>query len=111
MARTNKRNKVMYKNDAIRISKNYIRKVKESGIPILESWLFGSYAKGTYHKDSDIDLAIILPENQMSFDMDVRLMTLRKDEETIIETHTYSSQDFLINTPVIEQIKRYGFHI
>jgi hypothetical protein len=38
-------------------------------------------------------------------------MALRKDEETVIETHTYSSNDFLINTPVIEQIKRYGLHI
>ncbi|MDR2651528.1 MAG: nucleotidyltransferase domain-containing protein [Prevotellaceae bacterium] len=101
----------MDKNDAIRISKNYIKKVRQNGIPVLDSWLFGSYAKGTYHKDSDIDLAIILPDNQMSFDMDVRLMALRKDEETIIETHTYSSNDFLTNTPIIEQIKRYGFHI
>jgi predicted nucleotidyltransferase len=101
----------MDKNDAIRISKTYINKVRQNGIPVLDTWLFGSYAKGTYHKDSDIDLAIILPDNQMSFDMDVRLMALRKDEETIIETHTYSSNDFLANTPVIEQIKRYGFHI
>ena len=101
----------MDKNDAVRISRNYIAKVRQNGIPVLESWLFGSYAKGNYHKDSDIDIAIILPENQMSFDMDVRLMALRKDEETVIETHTYSSSDFLINTPVIEQIKQYGLHI
>jgi predicted nucleotidyltransferase len=101
----------MDKSDAIRISRNYIKKVRQNGIPVLDSWLFGSYAKGTYHRDSDIDLAIILPDNQMSFDMDVRLMALRKDEETIIETHTYSTNDFLINTPVVEQIKQYGFHI
>jgi predicted nucleotidyltransferase len=101
----------MDKNDAIRISKTYINKVKRNGIPVLDTWLFGSYAKGTYHKDSDIDLAIILPDNQISFDMDVRLMALRRDEETIIETHTYGSDDFSANTPLIEQIKRYGFHI
>jgi predicted nucleotidyltransferase len=101
----------MDKDDAIRISKNYIEKVRRNGIPVLDSWLFGSYAKGNYHKYSDIDLAIILPDSLMSFDMDVRLMALRKDEETIIETHTYSRNDFLTNTPVIEQIKQYGFHI
>jgi predicted nucleotidyltransferase len=101
----------MDKNDAVRISKNYINKIRQSGIPVLECWLFGSYAKGSQHRDSDIDLAIILPDNKMSFDMDVRLMALRKNEETVIETHTYSSTDFLINTPVIEQIKRYGFRV
>ncbi|MDR0384731.1 MAG: nucleotidyltransferase domain-containing protein [Prevotellaceae bacterium] len=99
------------KKDAVRISKNYIRKLKQNGIPVLDTWLFGSYAKGTYHKDSDIDLAIILPDDQISFDMDVRLMTLRRNEEIIIETHTYSREDFLTNTPIIEQIKQYGFHI
>jgi predicted nucleotidyltransferase len=101
----------MDKNDAIRISRTYIKKVRQNGIPVLDSWLFGSYAKGAFHRDSDIDLAIILPDNQMSFDMDVRLMALRKNEETVIETHTYSSNDFSINTPIIEQIKRYGLHI
>jgi predicted nucleotidyltransferase len=101
----------MDKNDAIRISRNYIQKVRRSGIPVLDSWMFGSYAKGNYDKYSDIDLAIILPDNLMSFDMDVRLMALRKDEETAIETHTYSSNDFSLNTPVIEQIKQYGFHL
>jgi predicted nucleotidyltransferase len=57
--------KIMDKNDAIRISRNYIKKVRQNGIPVLDSWLFGSYAKGAHHKESDIDLAIILPDNQM----------------------------------------------
>ncbi|MDR2811084.1 MAG: nucleotidyltransferase domain-containing protein [Tannerellaceae bacterium] len=45
---------IMDKNEAIRISKNYIHKVRQNGIPVLDCWLFGSYAKDTYHKDSDI---------------------------------------------------------
>jgi predicted nucleotidyltransferase len=98
----------MDKNDAIRISKKYIAKIKKNGIPVIDSWLFGSYAKGTYHEDSDIDLAIILPDNQISFDMDVRLMALRKGEEISIETHTYGCNDFLTDSPIVEQIKRYG---
>ena len=101
----------MDKNNAIRLSKKYVEKVKQNGIPVLDTWLFGSYAKDNYHKDSDIDLAIILPDNQMSFDIDVRLMALRKGEETMIETHTYGSNDFLINTPIVEQIKKYGLRI
>ena len=101
----------MDKNNAIRLSKNYIKKVRKSGFNVLDVWIFGSYAKGDFNEDSDIDIAIILPDNQLTFDTDVHLMSLRRGPETIIETHTYGKDDFLINTPIIDQIKRYGFRI
>ena len=101
----------MDKNDAIRLSKNYVEKVKQNRINVLDAWLFGSYAKGNYNDDSDIDIALILPENTMSFDTDVRLMALRKGNETMIETHTYSPHDFLANIPIVRQIKQYGFRL
>jgi len=98
----------MDKNDAIILSKNYLAKVRKSGINVLDAWLFGSYVKGNHHKDSDIDLAIILPDSSMSFDTDVKLMALRQGNETLIETHTYSRSDFKQNLPIISQIKKYG---
>jgi len=101
----------MDKNDAIKLSKKYVKKVKQSRITVLDAWIFGSYAKGNYNIDSDIDLALILPENNVSFDTDVRLMALRKGDETMIETHTYSQHDFSTNTPIIEQIKQFGFRL
>ena len=101
----------MDKNDAIKLSKRYIEKVKKNQIEVLEAWIFGSYAKGNYNDDSDIDLALVLPEKILSFDTDVRLMTLRHGDETIIETHTYSQHDFSTITPIIEQIKQFGFQI
>jgi len=39
------------------LAENYVQKISEQ-IPIKKAILFGSYAKGTYDKDSDIDLAI-----------------------------------------------------
>jgi len=101
----------MDKSDVIILSKRYVEKVKQNRIDVLDAWVFGSYAKGNYNGDSDIDLALVLPENSMSFDTDVRLMALRKDDETIIETHTYSQHDFSTNTPIVEQIKRFGFRL
>jgi predicted nucleotidyltransferase len=97
--------------EAIRLSKNYVAKVRNSGFDVLDAWLFGSYAKGDFTENSDIDLALILPDNQLTFDTDVHLMALRKGEETLIETHTYGTNDFRINTPIIDQIKKYGFRI
>ena len=101
----------MDKNNAIKLSRKYVEKVKQNHIEILDAWIFGSYAKGNYHDDSDIDLALVLPENILSFDTDVRLMALRKGDETMIETHTYSQYDFSTNIPVVEQIKQFGFRL
>jgi uncharacterized protein len=39
------------------IVEDYVRQLKKE-IPIEKVVLFGSYAKGNYHKDSDVDLAI-----------------------------------------------------
>lgn len=101
----------MDKNDAIKLSRSYVEKVRQNHIDVLDAWLFGSYAKGNYHDDSDIDLALILPENALSFDTDVKLMVLRQGDETMIETHTYSQHDFSTSMPIVEQIKQYGFRL
>jgi predicted nucleotidyltransferase len=101
----------MDKNDAIILIKNYIEKLNTAGINVLDAWLFGSYAKGNYHENSDIDLALVLPDNFLSFDTDVKLMAIRQGNETIIETHTYSKNDFQSDLPIISQIKQYGLHI
>ena len=101
----------MDKNDAIKLSKIFVEKIKQNNIEVLDAWLFGSYAKGNFNDDSDIDLALVLPEPTLSFDTDVRLMSLRKGNETMIETHTYSQHDFSSNTPIIGQIKQFGFRL
>jgi predicted nucleotidyltransferase len=101
----------MDKDDAIALSQQYLKKVRQHNIDVLDAWIFGSYAKGTYNEDSDIDIALVLPDNVVSFDTDVQLMVLRKGAETIIETHTYRKNDFLANTPITAEIKKYGFRI
>jgi len=101
----------MDKNDAINLIDNYLRKVRNNNVNVLSAYLFGSYAKGNYTADSDIDVALILPDNQCSFDTDVRLMSMRKGEETKIETHTYTQKEFLATIPIINQIKQYGISI
>ena len=101
----------MDKNDVIELSRQYLKKVRQNNIDVLEAWIFGSYAKGTYNENSDVDIALVLPDNAVSFDTDVRLMVLRKGAETLIETHTYRKNDFLANTPVTAEIKKYGFRI
>ena len=45
--------------DVQRVIKEYLQSVRESGIRVDGAFLFGSYAKGTAEKGSDIDLCII----------------------------------------------------
>ena len=51
--------------------------------------LFGSYAKGTYNEDSDIDIAIVTDDFKCrdKFDEEVELMKLRKNIDYRIEPH------------------------
>jgi len=102
----------MDKNDALRISINYLNKLKESKIFFSEAWLFGSYARGSQHENSDIDIAIVLDENvSHTFDTEIQLMTIRKGEETMIEPHAFSKEEFKNNIPIVRQIIDYGIRI
>lgn len=102
----------MDKNDALRISRGYLKRLKNSDIGFTEAYLFGSFAKGNQHDNSDIDLAIVLNENVIhTFDTDVQLMIHRKGEETIIEPHAFSKDEFDHNLPIVYQIIKYGIKI
>jgi predicted nucleotidyltransferase len=102
----------MDKNDAIRISKSYLLKLKNSDIGFAEAWLFGSFAKGNHHENSDIDIAIILEDNVThTFDTEVKLMIIRKGEETMIEPHAFSKDEFNDKIPIVKQIIDYGIRI
>lgn len=102
----------MDKSEAIRISKEYLRKVRNSDMGFSEAWLFGSYAKGNQHDNSDIDLAIVLKMNEKhTFETDVKLMVIRQGEETVIEPHAFSTDEFDRNVPIVNQIIKYGIRL
>ena len=46
--------------EVLSITTDYINKLKQQ-IPVEKAVLFGSYAKGSYEQDSDVDLAIFSP--------------------------------------------------
>jgi predicted nucleotidyltransferase len=102
----------MDKSDALKMCKNYLLRVKNSELEFSEAWLFGSYAKGNQHENSDIDLAIVLNDNvNHSFETEVKLMIIRKGEETLIEPHAFSKDEFDPIYPIVNQIVKYGERI
>jgi len=103
----------MDKIDALRISQGYLAKVLKSDVQFSEAWLFGSFAKGRQHEYSDIDIAIVLKDNVIhTFETDVKLMLMRSSgDETLIEPHAFTKEEFDNRVPIVDQITRHGERI
>lgn len=100
----------MDKNEAIKIAKRYINNVS-SQYPIKSVILFGSFAKGTQHSDSDIDLAIVFESLDDIFEMQIELLRLRTDDDLLIEPHPFKLSDFTISNPVVSEILKNGIEL
>jgi predicted nucleotidyltransferase len=73
--------------------------------------LFGSYAKGHAHADSDIDLAVIFGDYENDFDRQLELMRLRRKIDTRIEPHPFRESEFTPQDPLACEVMRYGSEI
>lgn len=78
-------------------------------IRIDKVFLFGSYAKGTSSKYSDIDLAIVSRdfEGVRFFDRK-RLIKYIVKVNTDIQLHPFKLEDFTTDDPFVEEIIRTG---
>jgi predicted nucleotidyltransferase len=102
----------MDQKTVVQIVKEYLAHLKENEFDISKAYIFGSYAKGTFHKDSDVDLAIILNDSMHpSFDMEVKSMVLRRKNETILESHLFSDNDFIPSNPIVNEILKSGIEV
>ncbi|MCX6256731.1 MAG: nucleotidyltransferase domain-containing protein [Bacteroidia bacterium] len=100
----------MDKEQAIEIAKRYIDFLKGK-YDIRNVFLFGSFAKGTNHDDSDIDLAIVLNHITDLIDTQIELMKLRRSIDLRIEPHPFDLNDFNRTNPVVNEILKYGINI
>lgn len=106
----NQRIKRMDKNTAINIAKRYLESVSEK-YQIESAILFGSFARGTNHPDSDIDLAIIFNSVNDVIDLQIELLNLRSDDDLLIEPHPFAVKDFNETNPMVSDIKKNGIEL
>lgn len=97
----------MDKRQAIKIATKYIESLKDK-YDIRDVILFGSYARGTYNTDSDIDLAIIMNNVTDRIDIQAELMKLRRKVDLRIEPHPFDYSEFNQNDPMVDEILKYG---
>ena len=100
----------MNKREAIKIAQKYISNLTDK-YQIDKAYLYGSFAKGTNHSDSDIDLAIVIQSVSDIIDVQIDLLQMRTDDDLIIEPHPFKKEDFNMNNPVVAEILRYGIEL
>ncbi len=100
----------MDKKEAIKVAGKYINFVS-TRYQIENVILFGSFAKGTNHDDSDIDLAIVLKGVNDIIDTQIELMKMRRKIDLRIEPHPFDFNDFNRTNPVVNEILKYGIEI
>ena len=100
----------MDKGEAIEIVRSYIDAISDR-YQIKQTFLFGSYAKGTNHDDSDIDVAVVINDVPDIIDTQIDLMKLRRKVDLRIEPHPFKASDFTRNNPVVNEILKYGIAI
>ncbi len=69
-------------NDALNKAKKFVVRLKNDGVAVESAFLFGSYAKGNQHKDSDIDVCIVsskFGKDYLDEMVDLRMKALKID--------------------------------
>jgi predicted nucleotidyltransferase len=100
----------MDKREAVNIAQKYISNVTKQ-FQVEKAYLFGSFAKGTQHSDSDIDLAIVFKNIDDIIEMQVLLLQLRSDEDLLIEPHPFLHSDFNFSNPMVAEILKNGIEL
>ncbi|MCE2895423.1 MAG: nucleotidyltransferase domain-containing protein [Flammeovirgaceae bacterium] len=97
----------MVEREALEVARKFMAAVSVH-YSVQTGYLFGSYAKGKAHVNSDIDVAIVLNQKQLSFDSEMDLVKLRRDIDLRIEPHAFLKNDFNDNNPLAREILTHG---
>ncbi len=101
----------MDKKTAFENVKKYIVFLKKNNFDIRKAYLFGSYVKGNFNDDSDIDLAVVINDLSNSYTMQVELMKISRKFDTRIEPHPFDEADFDSSNPFAYEILNTGIQI
>lgn len=98
----------MDKEQAIKLAQQYKKLVAEK-LPLKALYLYGSYSKGGYSKDSDIDIAVVVEHlNDNYFEDTPLLWKLRRKISNLIEPVLLAEND---KSPLYSDILKTGILI
>ena len=102
---------MLAKKTVIRIISAYLEECKRQGIALKKAYLFGSYAKGTFGKYSDIDIALVSDNFSKNPIKNWRMMSSVDIKFSRIESHPFTIADFKKGNPYFDEIKKTGIDI
>jgi predicted nucleotidyltransferase len=103
---------MLTRNAAIEIVGNYAHEIEAKGVHLQMVILYGSFAKGTQHEWSDIDVALVADEfTGLPDDHDLFPYIGIKKPYIRIEAITYPTDYFYNSDPFIKKKKKEGIII
>lgn len=98
--------------EVIAIAKKYIQELKKNKIKIVRAYLYGSYANGNPHQDSDIDIVVVSKEFRKSRFLDgLRIAKLRYNIDLRISPLAYHPKDFIMDNIIPNEAMTNGIRI
>jgi predicted nucleotidyltransferase len=92
--------------------KMFLLKLKESGVSVDSAYLFGSYAKRSSSKFSDIDVAVISSDfSDDRFEEGIKLARIAGQIDNRIEPIPFTPGNFVEDDPLACEIKKDGIPI
>lgn len=94
-----------------KLVQRYASYLKADNLLIKDIYIFGSWAKGNAHKDSDIDVCVISPDFK-KIDPWKYLWKKRLDADTLyIQPIGFTPEDFVDESPIVWEIKMTGVKV
>jgi len=95
--------------DVLKTINAYLNVLRKHQMRFESVWLFGSFADNRASEDSDIDIAMVMPEVKNKFYKEVELTKYRREVDSRIEPHIINTRD--LDTPFYEEIMKRGIKI
>lgn len=93
---------------ALRAARHFVRNVQKAGIHLDGAYLFGSYATGRAHRDSDIDVALISRDFSGWVDDFEKIRSAINEKDPRIEFVNLRPDSFVDENPLAREVKTKG---
>jgi predicted nucleotidyltransferase len=97
--------------EALKAARRFVRAVKNLGIRLDAAYLYGSYAKGYAHKDSDIDVALVSPDLTGWVDDWEKIRPAVLEMDPRIEPVRFHPSSFVDSNPLAWEVKTTGISL
>lgn len=93
---------------ALKAARRFVRAIQGLGIRLEAAYLYGSYAKGYAHRDSDIDVALVSPDLTGWVDDWEKMRPAVLEMDSRIEPVRFHPDSFVNNNPLAWEVKSTG---